>query len=176
MDLLTTYTHHSELQVITAPLLISIIHGSPQHPLSIFPAFYVFNTAMASNSCDSSASHTHVVTVQQMSGNWTLSANLGSSLCSLRVDRTENCLKQFFCYGRLPGNSPDIISTRTCLRSRLLRNGCSFIHLLHNSGCIHLLQGLCIALGLYATIIYITWLECANVQRGELGKLHKVKF
>jgi hypothetical protein len=41
MDLLTTYTHDSELQAITAPPLISTIHKSLQHPLSIFqPAVY----------------------------------------------------------------------------------------------------------------------------------------
>jgi hypothetical protein len=36
LDLLTTCIHHSVLQVITAPLLISTIHRSPQHPLSLF--------------------------------------------------------------------------------------------------------------------------------------------
>jgi hypothetical protein len=36
MDLLTTYSHDSELQVITAPSLISTIHKSPQHRLSLF--------------------------------------------------------------------------------------------------------------------------------------------
>jgi hypothetical protein len=36
MDLLTTYTNNSELQAITAPPLISTIHKSPQHPLSLF--------------------------------------------------------------------------------------------------------------------------------------------
>jgi hypothetical protein len=36
MDLLTTYTHNLEVQVITVPLLISTIHKSPQHPLSLF--------------------------------------------------------------------------------------------------------------------------------------------
>jgi hypothetical protein len=35
MDLLITYTHNSELQAITAPPLISTIHKSPQHPLSL---------------------------------------------------------------------------------------------------------------------------------------------
>jgi hypothetical protein len=36
MDLLTNYTPHSELQVITAPPLISTVHKSPQHPLSLY--------------------------------------------------------------------------------------------------------------------------------------------
>jgi hypothetical protein len=34
MDLLTTYTHYSELQAITAPPLITTIRKSPQHSLS----------------------------------------------------------------------------------------------------------------------------------------------
>jgi hypothetical protein len=36
MDLLTTYTHHSELQVITALSVISTFCKSLQHPLSLF--------------------------------------------------------------------------------------------------------------------------------------------
>jgi hypothetical protein len=35
-DLLITYTHDLNLQAITGPSLISKIHKSPQHPLSIF--------------------------------------------------------------------------------------------------------------------------------------------
>jgi hypothetical protein len=35
-DLLTTYTHNSELEAITAPPLISTIHKTPQHTLSLF--------------------------------------------------------------------------------------------------------------------------------------------
>jgi hypothetical protein len=44
MDLLTPYTHDWELQVITAPSLISTILKSPQHPLSLFPAWCVFTS------------------------------------------------------------------------------------------------------------------------------------
>jgi hypothetical protein len=36
MDLLTIYTHDSELQAIRAPPLISTIPKSPQHPLCLF--------------------------------------------------------------------------------------------------------------------------------------------
>jgi hypothetical protein len=36
MDLLTSYTHDSELQAVTAPPLISTINKSQQHPLSCF--------------------------------------------------------------------------------------------------------------------------------------------
>jgi hypothetical protein len=35
LDLLTNYTHHSELHVITAPPLITF-YSLPQHPLSLF--------------------------------------------------------------------------------------------------------------------------------------------
>jgi hypothetical protein len=35
-DLLTTYTHHSELEAIIAPSLISTLYKTPQHPLSLF--------------------------------------------------------------------------------------------------------------------------------------------
>jgi hypothetical protein len=41
LDLLATYTHDSELQATTAPMLISTVHKSPQHPLSLFqPCFH----------------------------------------------------------------------------------------------------------------------------------------
>jgi hypothetical protein len=64
-DLLTTCIHHSELQVITAPLLISTIHISLQYPQSHFPACCAFISrflATASNSGESSATRAHVVT------------------------------------------------------------------------------------------------------------------
>jgi hypothetical protein len=64
LDVLTTCTHHSELQVITALSLIFTLYKSPQHPLSPFPTCCVFNSrslATASNSGDSSAFRAHVV-------------------------------------------------------------------------------------------------------------------
>jgi hypothetical protein len=75
IDLLTIYIHHSELHVITAPLLISTIYRSSQHPLSLFPVCFVFNSrslATVSNSGDTSASRAHVVTVRRISCNWKL--------------------------------------------------------------------------------------------------------
>jgi hypothetical protein len=57
MDLLTTYTHRSELQIITAPPLISTLQIITTHAKSS-PAYYVFTSRsliMASNSGDSSA-------------------------------------------------------------------------------------------------------------------------
>jgi hypothetical protein len=58
LDLLTTYTQLSGLQVISATSLISIFYKSPQHAES-FPACCVFNSCSqvtASNSGDSSDS------------------------------------------------------------------------------------------------------------------------
>jgi hypothetical protein len=78
-DLLTTYTQHSELLIITAPLLISTVHRSPQHPLRLFPSCCVFNSrsiATASNSGDSSASLANVLSSQPLVQNWTLSRQL----------------------------------------------------------------------------------------------------
>jgi hypothetical protein len=75
MDLLIAYMHHSKLQVITAPLLISTIHRLSQNPLSIFTACGVFNNrslATASNNGDYSASRAHFFTVRRISRSWTL--------------------------------------------------------------------------------------------------------
>jgi hypothetical protein len=60
------YTYNSELQLITVPLLISTIHKSPQHLLNLFqPAvFSSHSLATASNSGDSSASHTYALSSQ----------------------------------------------------------------------------------------------------------------
>jgi hypothetical protein len=66
MDLLTTYAHVSELQAITASLLISTIHKSPLHPLS-FRQPTVFTSRSletASNSGDSSAWRSQVLSFQ----------------------------------------------------------------------------------------------------------------
>jgi hypothetical protein len=49
LDSLTTYTHHSELQVITVLSLISTLHSSPQYPLSIFQ-YAVFSRSLATAS------------------------------------------------------------------------------------------------------------------------------
>jgi hypothetical protein len=76
MDLMTTYTHHSELKVITALSLISTIYKSPQHPLNLSPACCVFisrSLATVSNSGDYSASRTQVLSSQTPVQKWTLS-------------------------------------------------------------------------------------------------------
>jgi hypothetical protein len=58
MDLVTTYIHNSELQVIRALLLNSTHYKSPKHPLSLFPACSAFisrSLVTASNSGNPSA-------------------------------------------------------------------------------------------------------------------------
>jgi hypothetical protein len=52
LDLLTTYTHDSELQAVTTPSPISTIYKLPQHPINIFqPAVFTSRSlATASNS------------------------------------------------------------------------------------------------------------------------------
>lgn len=64
---MTTYMHDSELQAVTLPPLVSTIHKSQQHPLSCFPACCIFTSpslATASDSGDSSASRTQVLSSQ----------------------------------------------------------------------------------------------------------------
>jgi hypothetical protein len=65
LDLLITYTHNSELQVITASLLISTLYKSLHAKFS--PACNVFNSpslATASNSGDSLASRAQIHSTQ----------------------------------------------------------------------------------------------------------------
>jgi hypothetical protein len=88
MDLLTTYAHNSELQVITALSLISTIHRSPQHSLSLSLACCVLTNrslAMASNSGDSSASCSQVLSSHLPVQN---SCQLSLLSLSCRVQRT----------------------------------------------------------------------------------------
>jgi hypothetical protein len=53
MDLLSTYTQHSELQVITALSVIFTLYTSPHHPLSIFSASCVFISRFLATACKS---------------------------------------------------------------------------------------------------------------------------
>jgi hypothetical protein len=75
MDLLTTYTHYLELEAFTAPSLICTIHKSLQHSLSLFAGCCFFiscSVVVASNSGDSSASCTRVLSSQPPMQNSTL--------------------------------------------------------------------------------------------------------
>jgi hypothetical protein len=71
MDLLTTYTHHSDLQIITALSLISTIHRLPQHLLSLFHTAVITSHYLAttSKSGDSSASRIQILSSQPPSQN-----------------------------------------------------------------------------------------------------------
>jgi hypothetical protein len=89
MNLLTTYTHDSELQTITAPPLISTIHKSPQHPLSLFqPAVFTSRSlATASNSGDLSGSRAQVLFSQTL-GTLLVSCLAYSSTLKMEVIHT----------------------------------------------------------------------------------------
>jgi hypothetical protein len=67
LDLLTTCTHHSEFQIITASSRIATLYKSLQHPLS-FPACCVLTSRslakVSTNSGDSSTSRAQVVLSQ----------------------------------------------------------------------------------------------------------------
>jgi hypothetical protein len=108
IDLLTTYIHHSELQIITVPLLISI-HRSRQHPLILFSACCVFNSrflARASNVGDSSASCAHIVTLWRISHNWTLvNCQLNWSAISSQLSLQSSTQLPTLCW-QLTSHSP----------------------------------------------------------------------
>jgi hypothetical protein len=107
--LLTTYTHHSELQAITVPLLIFTIHKSPQHSLRLLPTCCVFTSrslATASNSGDSSAPPLRFYLVTAGRANLTsqLAPRLAavshqpSSLSQADYQLSTNLLAPFFYY------------------------------------------------------------------------------
>jgi hypothetical protein len=66
MDLFATYTHHSELQIITALSPIPTIDKSQRHPQSLLqPAVFTSRSiTTASNNGDSSASHAQILLSQ----------------------------------------------------------------------------------------------------------------
>jgi hypothetical protein len=99
-DLLTIYTHHSELQVITALSLISTLYKSPQHPLGPSPARCVFisqSLATASNSGDYSASRAKVILSQPAAHtelNSTVNLTIAPSILRLSCRAQLNSLLQ----------------------------------------------------------------------------------
>jgi hypothetical protein len=62
LDLLTTYTHDLELRAITAPLLISTIEKSSQHPISLFPACCVLTSRALATALTLEILQVHAVT------------------------------------------------------------------------------------------------------------------
>jgi hypothetical protein len=84
INLLPTYAHHSQLQVITAVTLISTIHKS-LHAKS-FPACSDFNShslTAASNSGDSPASRAQVLLSEPLVQKTTLNSTTAPSVLSL---------------------------------------------------------------------------------------------
>jgi hypothetical protein len=97
MDLLTIYTHHLKLQVITALLLISTIHNLLKAKSS--PAFSVFHSSSlttASNRGNSSASRAHVLSSQPPLQNSTLNLQLTTRPPTLNWRPTESKVKVIF--------------------------------------------------------------------------------
>jgi hypothetical protein len=135
------HLHHSELLIITALPLISTLHKSTQHPLSLFQPAVLTSRSLATvpNSGDSSASCAHVLLSHPPRAELLsvlLSAGLGSALYSLGVDPTKNTAF----------NSSSIVGVST---DPFPRNGRLFIRLLHTNGCT---RSLCAAWGHHATI------------------------
>jgi hypothetical protein len=118
MDLLTTYTHDSELQAVTAPPPITTAPAKP------FPACCVFTSrslATASDSGDASASRPQVLSSQTAVQNW-----LGCPSCL--QDNSSARTRQ-----KHPvSNSTSIVARRfvaagTCLSSRCLETGLVYL-------------------------------------------------
>jgi hypothetical protein len=128
--LLTTYTHDSELQIITWPPLILIIHISPQHPLSLFqppvssPAvpwqrlltveilqFQALRFYFHSLSCRTAYTHknqSHVVTDgQSVSQSWCRAPSVAHDQIFITVWQLQSC----FC------GAPSLMRGRVCLLS-----------------------------------------------------------
>jgi hypothetical protein len=164
LDLLTTCTHHSELQVITALLLISTIYKSqpavsPSTSPWQRPPVEISQLQALRTSCHSRLCRTLV--------------NCQLNYCALSSEphfqrSTElPTLNWLDCPNCLLYNSSARTTSKTplfyfCVRVRFrgnvfiepfLRNGSLFIRLLHSNGCTRcLFQGLCLATGLYATV------------------------
>jgi hypothetical protein len=132
LDLLTTYTHNSELQGLTAPPLISTIHKSPQHPLSLCRACCVSTPAVPwqrpCNSGGSSASLDQALSSQTPAQN-----SLGCP----------NCLQDNYHVESRISNSASIVAHRfvatgTCLPSRCLETSLLYSPISrssHSNGC-----------------------------------------
>jgi hypothetical protein len=141
MDLLATYTHDSELQAITAPPLISTIHKSPQHPLSLFqPAVFTSRSlATASNSGDFLASSSQVLSSQPPVQNC-LTTDFVPCLQHLSTDQVETLRFQQSLY--------------CCVHIRCRGNG--FTELLPRNG--RCLESHRLATCLYATVSNVPYL------------------
>jgi hypothetical protein len=90
------YWQNSELHLITGLLLIYILYKSPQHPLSLFPAYCVLTSlslATASNSGDSSITHTQVLSSQQPVQNSLSVPSISNGNYQLRIPQSNSLLR-----------------------------------------------------------------------------------
>jgi hypothetical protein len=147
LDLLTTYTHDSELQAITTPPLITTAHAKP------FPACFIFfgpSLTTASNSGYSSASRAQVLSsqppMQNSTLNWQLTTNGVAPVVFLITtlhgpSRKHRCQQLLYCYIRIRCNG-DVFT------DPLPRND------LHNIFC---LFAYCIATAVHITVLLQRW-------------------
>jgi hypothetical protein len=147
MDLLTTYTHQLELQVITVLLLISTLYKSLAHAKSSQSTLDIswqwlqivesLQLPVLRSSC-----HSHPCRTQPNSLNYSAI----SSQPPMQSSAELNC-PSYFLYNSLARTTSKTLFF-CCMRVSLcgnvftkpsLRNGHLFIRLLHSNGCIHCL-------------------------------------
>jgi hypothetical protein len=142
INLLATYKHHSQIEVITAPPIISVLYKSVQHALNS-PACRVFNSrslATVSNNEDYSAPRAQVIPVHRISLKY---RDCPRFLLYNHYARTIPKTQFFYCY------------VCVCFRGivftgLLLRIGRLFIRLLHSNDRTRcLFRDLCLATDLY---------------------------
>jgi hypothetical protein len=90
LDLLTTYTHDSQIQVITSPPLISTIHKSPQHPLGLFQPAVSLPAVPWKRLLTMEILQLHALKSLFTDSHTELSCNLVPCLQHLGTDHTEN--------------------------------------------------------------------------------------
>lgn len=117
MDLLTTYTHHLELQVITAPSLIFTLYRSLLQTLSILqPAVsslaVPWQRLLTAEILEHSALRSFLSSEYPASE---VSAGLGSGYVQPggRPTRKHRFQHISYCYGRLPSDSSDVVDVFT---------------------------------------------------------------
>jgi hypothetical protein len=139
VDLLNTYTHHLELQVITALSLISTLYISPQQPSSLFPACYVFisrSLATASNSGDSWASCLQVLSSQSPGKNSTNNWQLNYSTILSQPPMQNSYLNWLLTTPRLAAithQPPSLLFTGWLSTDKSQPTGCSSSRLYNSS-------------------------------------------
>jgi hypothetical protein len=106
-------THASEVQVLTAPPLISTVHKLSQHPLSPFPACFVFTRRSLTAASDMEILQLHALRSSLHSLPCRTATQLTSSVALLRIC----CLATGTC---LPSRCPETV---TILQSHRLATG-----------------------------------------------------